>query len=380
MSTFPTYEANIRAKVRGLVEELKSTRDFKYIDSSSIQPIDDYVEACTNILIEEYLFNIDNYEYSLHKDTIVPISMIAIVLRMHPYLINLFYRNMTDHEWMIYKEKILEGTHSVYGVGKESEIDILCQRTIKYNENDSAVHKFKYFIGLDFEPGNLNISFDDILTKVGSDCDIILVHLSRNAPNKSVVIYKNIVSNKKEIILNEDKVNALRTVLFAKRMYKGNKDYEIITAKSTATKFAVVLCYDDASEMYECTLTLATPIMPHSFMERYLNGAVPRTLREENINVYLQEWYFEQLNDVKEDLTSLRKILMELRDIAMSNYDENIDICINNILKDAKLSKVLTNERDRAFFATYIHGMKSILKKHRMVDVVEYVRGYMGIT
>ena len=375
-----SYEADVRANIKELIDELKTTKDFKFIDASTIQPVDKYVEACTNIIIEEYLTNINNFEYSLHKDTIVPINMVAVVLKTHPYLINLFYRNMTDVEWKQYKERIIEGMHSVYGPSKKSEVEMLCEQTIHYNDTDSAVHKFKYFLGLNFEMSNLNISYDEVLSKIGDDCDIVLVHLSRNAPDKSVVIYKNIVSNKKELILNEDKVKALRTVLFAKRAYEGDKDYEIITAKNKATKFAVVLNYDDAIKLDKCTLTLATPIMPRSFMQRYLDGAVPSTIREDNINVYLQEWYFEQYNDVKEDMTSLRKALMDLRDIAISNYNENIDICINNILKDPKLSKVLTDERDRAFFATYIHGMKLILTTRRMVDVVEYVRGYMGIT
>ena len=369
------YKDAVLPSATKLAEELKEGGVFPRPNFSKRYPVNLYTEACTHILIHEYLENIGNYEYSLFKDSQLPPYMIMSVLEEHPYLINLLHRNMTNSEWHSYRKKMLEEIQIAYGKRHSpSELEILCE-TEDTDDDASVIHKFHYFMGLSFTEEKVGIKYGKVLEIIGEEGGLLAVHISKGVQDRSIVMYRQIEKINKELILNAEKVKALNHVVFPEKIYEYDNDYEIINP--SAKGFNICLCYDDAKEFSNCTFSLASEGFPMEFMKRYIEGACPKTLEERDIEIYLQEWFFERFGDARLPIEEFQKNVDTLQQIAQDNYSENIDICINNILKDERVKTVLINSTERGFFFTYIHGLK-LLSKTRRSDVVEYVKDYLG--
>ena len=369
------YNKSVLPAAAKLADELN---EFPKLSSRVDFPISIYIEACLKILVDEYMENINNYEFSLFRDSRVPFHMIVRVLDTHPYLINLLYRNMTDEEWCDYKEKILDELHVVFGErAPASELELLCRipREEIINPNNSVLHNFHYFMGLTFEEDCVSIKYGKLLEQIGEESGLLVVHVSKRVVESSIVIYNQIDRINKTLILNPDKTKKLNYIRVPNKIYTYDNDYEILNKSSKG--FYVCLCYDDAKELINCTFSLAKEGFPMEFMSRYIKGAIPKTLDKEDIDIYLQEWLFELFGDFPEPVEKLDKALLTLQNIAQDNYSDNIDKCIVSILKDKRLKEVIINEHEMGYFRTYIHGLK-LLAKTRMVDVVEHVKRYLG--
>lgn len=369
------YDVVVGSVVEPLVKRLQSTKDFPSIDRNSNAFIDVYVEACTRILIDEYVENINNYEYSLFKDSVLSLHAIINVLEEHPYLINLIHRNITVKEWDDYRKQIMDEINATRDEHmKKSELELLCTIEDEMKETPSVIHNFNYLMGASFAEDAVSISYKEMLEKVG-DSGILVLHISRRVLKEAVVIYKQIEKINKELILNVDKVKRLRPITYPDNIYDFKKDYEVINPKSKG--FNIALCYDNGDTLEKCTYSVAKFGYPMTFLKRYLDGAVPRTLSLQDVKIYLQEWLFEKFEDVHDTEEDLARFVFTLQHIAQDNYDDNVETCIRNILKDERIKTLMPTEKERGIFYTYVHGLK-ILSSTRMGDVVDYIKSYVG--
>ena len=377
ISTIPkviTYSSIVLLKIKPLVDKLMETKEFPDIVRNKDVIIDVYVEACTQVLINEYVKNINNYEYSLYKDSIIPLRKIIEVLEEHPYLINLIHRNITYDEWDIYRNQILEEIkHTRDEHVNKSELEILCD--IDEVKNKSVIHKFHYLMGISFDETGVSIGYDNMIEKVGYKHGLLIIHISKGVLKESVVIYKQIEKINKSLILNPSKVKRLRAITTPEKIYDYKNDYEVINPKSEG--FNIAICYDDGKTLKDCTFSVSRFGYPMSFLQRYINGAVPKTLTYKDVDIYMQEWLFEKFSDDHDSGEDLNHFLFTLQHIAQDNYDDNVDRCINAILKDDRLMKIMPSEKERGIFYTYVHGLK-LLSSTRMGDVVDYIKSYMG--
>lgn len=368
------YKNIVVKQIEGLVEQLLHTKNFPVVSNFMSHSIDVYTEACTQILIKEYMDNIANYEFSLFNSTILPIHCIAMVLEKHPFLINLIHRNITIPEWNEYRTKIVDGLRTLHGaVSVKSTIELLCD--VNDYSPKSVVHNFRYLMGLEFEEDNVSIKYSDIIEKAGTDIGLLILHISKGVQPASVVMYKRIEKINKSLILNEEKVKRFVPIVMPDTIYEYANDYEVIN--ENAKGFVVCVCYDDAKSLVDCTFSMATTGYPIEFLQRYLKGAVPKTLEREDIDIYLQEWFFEQFSDPYPPLEDLQKMYETLGTIASDNYSENVDICINKIIADKRINDIMINQKERGIFNTYVHGLK-LLSKPRKIDVVNYIKRYIG--
>ena len=368
------YTTIVLDKVKPLVDKLIETKEFPFIRRNPNVVIDVYVEACAQVLINEYVKNINNYEYSLYKDTVLPLVNVIEVLEEHPFLINLIHRNITYKEWDEYRHKILEEIkHTRDEHLNKSELELLCG--VDTERNKSVIHNFNYMMGLSFEETGVSITYNDLMEKIGDKNGLLILHISKGVLKDSIVIYKQIEKINKELILNPEKVKKLRPIYMPETIYEYKDDYEVINPK--AEGFNVALCYDDGKTLKDCTYSVSKFGYPMTFLQRYLDGACPRTLSSRDIDIYLQEWLFERFSDEHETEEAFAQFLFTLQHIAQDNYDENVDRCINKILKDDRLKKILPTEKERGIFYTYVHGLK-MLSSTRMSDVVDYIKSYVG--
>ena len=389
-NTINTYQRKLATALEGIktkisykelvepiaIELASKLTDFPRLEKN-MNGIDIYTEACTYILCKEYNDNIENYEYTLLKDSKLPLYQIINVVEEHPYLINLLYRNVTNDEWDMYRKKILEEIQIMYGKRvKPSELEIICniERNEFDNKRHSIIHRFHYFMGLDFEEKNVSIKLGDIYNVVGDYACLLIIHVSKGVSPDSVVIYKQIEKISKGMILNEDKVRRLQHIRQLEKVYVYENDYEIIEPENNT--FYVCLCYDDSGDLIKCTFSLATQQFPIKFLKRYVDGACPRTLVQRDIDIYMQEWIFEKFGDSRKSVEDLERILFILQSIAQDNYSDNIERCINSILRDRRLKDVMINNVEEDIFYTYVHGLK-LLNNPTKGDVVRYIRDYM---
>lgn len=374
-------ENKTKIRYKDLVEDIAKELAEKLTDfprlPKSTNGIDIYTEACTYILCKEYMDNIENYEFSLFKDSKLPIYQIINVLEEHPYLINLIHRNITNNEWDVYRKKILEEIQIMYGKRlKPSELENICniEKDEFANKKHSLIHRFHYFMGLDFDEQNVSIKFGDIMNVVGDDCCLLIPHLTEGVKDSSITIYKQIERINKALILNEEKVKRLQHIIIPERIYHYENNYEVIYPDKKI--FCVCLSYDDSSDLVKCTFSLATQRFPIKFLDRYVNGACPRTLLPRDIEIYLQEWVFEKFGESRKSVADLERTLFMLQSIAQDNYTENIERCINGILRDRRLKDIMINKTEEDIFFTYVHGLR-LLNNPSKGDVVKYIRSYL---
>lgn len=374
------YNKIIIEPIANICEEIRKTKKFPTIPSKVSSTIDIYTELCTMIMIEEYTEHVDDFEYSLFKDSILSIDLQLRVILAHPFLINILLRNITFKEWDKYREELLDRKQSLYGSSStKTNIEQICEigSDVLNNSKFSNIHKFHYFIGIDFKEELTSLTYDEMMRNIGENAALLAVHLSKKVPSNAVAIYNRIEKLNKELILNEKKVESLRAINIPKKIYTFDNDYEIIN--KDAKIFYIALCYDDNGTFSKCTFTLASNVFPISFLERYIEGAIPKTIEREIIDIYLQEWFFEKFGDATESLENLNKAYDMLHKIAHENYDENIDRCINKIIADSRVDEIMINEKERGIFNTYVHGLK-ILPRKRIGDVVTYLQMYLGET
>ena len=199
------YTTIVLDKVKPLVDKLIETKEFPFIRRNPNVVIDVYVEACAQVLINEYVKNINNYEYSLYKDTVLPLVNVIEVLEEHPFLINLIHRNITYKEWDEYRHKILEEIkHTRDEHLNKSELELLCGVDTELNK--SVIHNFNYMMGLSFEETGVSITYNDLMEKIGDKNGLLILHISKGVLKDSIVIYKQIEKINKELILNPEKV------------------------------------------------------------------------------------------------------------------------------------------------------------------------------
>ena len=112
-------------------------------------------------------------------------------------------------------------------------------------------------------------------------------------------------------------------------------------------------------------------------MERFIDGACVRTLKETDINVYMQEWFFELYQDIKEEKEKLLIQNTTLRQISNDSFSDNIETTIKKILSHKKLKNVLQGSQDRDLFYTYVHGLKLLPAYDRRI-VEDYISSYIS--
>ena len=202
------YDVVVGSVIEPLVKRLESTKEFPSIDRKQNVFIDVYVEACTQILVNEYIENINNYEYSLFKDSTLSLHAIINVLEEHPYLINLIHRNITVKEWTDYCKQITDEIKATRDEHmNKSELELLCDVDMESKDMESkdtsVIHNFNYLMGTSYAEDSVSITYKEMLEKVG-DAGILILHISRRVLKEAVVIYKQI-----EKINKEDKITVI---------------------------------------------------------------------------------------------------------------------------------------------------------------------------
>ena len=383
LNTYESYEKTVFPLLKPIIQLLVNEKVFPKIVNIN-QGIDVYVDSLMLILNGEYNNHLPKnvFNYRLAYDSVLPIYCIVYVLIKHPYFINIISSNLTREEWVKYKQELLEELMINYGETSGDPRIIRLRNILEIDTfkdtNFSALHQFRYLIGFSFKEEFTGITYDQL----PMDKSLLIINLSyNNNKPESLVVYKNIQTNRRVLLLNDRNMYRYKPFILPETTIKTDEPYKLITKESSDTM--VVLCYNNDTEMTKCFYSIAyfdgtqDGTIPNTFVERFINGASPFILQSEDIDNYVKDNTFKHFNEKTKDPNILLRENNIYAQIASESYDEDhndVSKTIQNILNHELLDSLM-NKSELEIFKTYVYGLK-ILSTFNKTTVIEHIVSY----
>lgn len=319
----------------------------------------------------------------------------------HPYFMQILCSNITNQEWIRYREELKNEYKNMYGdIQSNNQINnaikLLSTNINPNNDNMSAIHQFRYFMGFNFNEEFTGVTFDHI--RLLQQRYYLVVNASYGVENnKSIVIYKNI-ERRKNLLLSPDDVQKMNAFIMPEKIYEQKVPYYIcdnelsilddaqIKSLDPSKKFLTLLCYNDAEKIKDCNFSacfygnskiLSDNVISLKYLNRICNGAITNVVNNQDINVYLQEYYINALYENVKSINAFRKEYSTLQTIAKKHYNNNVERMVQSILHDPDLNGVIENKFDKDIFETYLYGI-NLLPSKDVNNVINYICSYIS--
>lgn len=370
------YERDVFPILRPIINMLQETKNFPTTNRYSV-----YVDSLMLILYHEYANDApkDIFNYKLSVSTIVPIHAIVYVLIDHPIFIDIINQNLTIEEWIVYRKKLLDSLLTSFGdVTTNQKITALKNRLMNninessssiINEssakNISSVHLFRYLIGFSFRE-------EEVGELTGN---VLFVNLGYNNNNKdSVIYYKPIPSIRRRLFLDIKTIDNLKPFINI-NVQSTTSHFRLVNRGSDKT--TVVLDYNDDKHYVKAYFDgTEDGTISSKFVDRFINGATPLTLKAKDIDVYIKSNLFERFKEEPVDAGELIRDYNLLLKVANDSFSFDVRTFIDNIMKNPDLKKVISSS-EMGVFKTYLHGIRNLLLYDKN-NVLKFICSYLS--
>lgn len=374
-----SYKKTVFPMAIKLFQELEGTKSYPkklVID----ERIDIYSEAIALKVIHNYSNGI--------KENTLPLHCYVILLVKHPYLSFILQCNRSRTEWIKFRKQLLDECNSMFGTDYPSVQvnnfkEFMSTPISEKTDNISAVQIFHYMIGFRFEPNGIGIEYEHL--PKGDDTSFFVINLSYNLKQKdSIVIYKSI-DKIREKLLNVNTIDNFNPYIKPKTINKTTSpfvktDNNLNIISNLKDKTYVLLCYNDSDDYKKCHYTISyygeNGFVDKSFIESFINGAIPKILTDDDITLYMESNFFKKINDEPEDLKQLKEEYIIFLNIIKDSFNKSTQQTILETIMSNENLNLIFDKTEMPFLRVYLSRLKT-LEVFNLANVVSYSLSYI---
>ena len=387
-----TYETAVVPEISKILSMLETTNPIKWHIRNAInKPVDIYTEAVAAYILR-------------HRDkptSNIPANIIAPLLLIHPFMINVIQEHHNYETWEPYRERIFDLIKTYYNGDERSKdiLTILEQKTPHDMSKLSALSRFHSLLGFTFKSETTAVPASALQEQFKqldqSTTIIIAINVANNIEQlESIICYRNVQRSKTKFVSPE-------FVKQCKQFHKYgihqdvSKPFNILDAQfqplnklpESFTSAIVVLNYNDTPQFENNHYTVAyfrdsitlTKSQATEFMEFKLLYSVGNDL----ITTDIKEDFYTRIYYVQTSLDELKRKYTKFMNIVSRVYNEHMTPphtkeVINNFIDKLTIEAVAEGciiKQEVPFFKVYLSKLHSTVTD--IGHVVQFVLTYI---
>lgn len=325
-------------------------------------------------IIDIYYETIYHFHY-LNPNTEIPFELFLNLMSYRPLIYFVELMTKTYKEADVFKEKLKQTIIDIYGTGSypKNIQDLYELITLEYPDISkiSAITYFHYFIGFKFSESKIGIH------EIPKDKGRVVINITHNLEyhDKNVYVYHEHKFRVGQSFLTKEIMDKFKPI---ESVEIKNKPKTLIAEKVIKDENYIVLKYN------ENNYTISDTILIKKEAERFINGALPMLISNEDFITYNTNIYYNNLPLILDSSEHENVLIPEFSKIYYEiispiyqyyidgenkfNYKEFVSKITENI------NEKYMNKTEIPLFKFYIENY--VFEEFKLVDFIAYLHGY----